>query len=237
MLCAPKHRLEILAQWEGFFNVDGTPEETREHFSFVSHLDKKRHEFYACDPMPGCKYRHHRSVCKCHCPLLQCGQDERIFKQFLTSSRVRALHGYRGLRKMTEGMGVMISGFVDVLCGFGFPMTNEELGRATAARRVCCGKDHLPLKAWPGVHFLEYGKSKAGYWMAADSAKHLEEVIDCYEWLYPAYQLHFSFDWSSGHTAHRDGCPSELKMNVAYGGKQPISHASRKTEACLGPAG
>jgi len=153
-------------------------------------------------------------------------------------NRAWAVHGYRGLRKKAEGVGVIISGFVDELRGFGFPMmTNEELERATVERRVCCEKDHLPLKVWPGVHFLEYDKSKAGYWMAADSAKHLEEVIDCYEWLYPGYQLHFSFDWSSGHTAHRDGCPPALKINIGYCGKQPIPHPSRKTEACLGPAG
>jgi len=169
------------------------------------------------------------------CPLLRVGQDECIFKQFLMSNRAWTVEGYRGLRKKTEGQGVMISGFVDELRGFGLPMTTDELQRVDVERRARYGEDTLPLKASPGVYFLEYGKNKDGYWTVVDAAKQLEVCVDCYECVYPGYQIDFKFDYSSGHTAHRDGCLCALKMNVGYGGKQPIPHASRMTEACLGP--
>jgi len=148
----------------------------------------------------------------------------------------RVMKGRAPKRKKTEGMGVMVSGFVDEQRGFGCPGTAEELERVNAARDELYGPGTKPkLEASPGVRFLEYGKNKDGYWTAADMAKQLEDMIDYYECLYPGWQLIFEFDWSSGHKAHREGCLAAYKMNVSFGGKQSIPDASRLTEGCVGP--
>jgi hypothetical protein len=104
--------VEYEVEWEGYFEEDGiTPERTWEPLQSVADLDEKLHEFFCSDPMPGCRYKHHRKVCKCHRPVYRLGQDESIFKQFVQSSRSWTIHGVRSLRKKTKGAGVMTYAF------------------------------------------------------------------------------------------------------------------------------
>ena len=52
-----------------------------------------------------------------------------------------------------------------------------------------------------------------------------------------AVQVCIAVDWSSGHAAHHEGALNVNAMNVGYGGKQSIPHASVLTEGCVGEGG
>lgn len=62
------------------------------------------------------------------------GQDECIFKAYIREGKEWSIGGTRGHRKKTEGPGIMVSGFVDEIRGFGFIMTDEELERVNLFR-------------------------------------------------------------------------------------------------------
>jgi hypothetical protein len=113
-------------------------------------------------------------------------------------------------------------------------MTAEEIQKVNAWREAKYGEPR-PLDASPGVRFLDYGKNKEGYWTAADIPKQTEDLLDALECLHPDWQFVLEFDWSSGHAAHRPGCLSVHAMNVNWGGKQSIAHATKLTKGCLGP--
>ncbi|CAN0554353.1 unnamed protein product, partial [Ectocarpus sp. 12 AP-2014] len=69
-----------------------------------------------------CRANHEEGVCKCHLGAWHMGQDECIFKAYLREGKEWVIAGVRGLRKKTEGPGIMVSGFQDEIRGFGFAM-------------------------------------------------------------------------------------------------------------------
>lgn len=111
----------------------------------------------------------------------------------------------------------MVSAFQDEIRGFGFRMTGEELARVNAFRSV---HGHPALKDTPGTRFLEYGKNKDGYWNYDMFAEQCIDIMDCFEVLYPAWQLVMEVDHSSGHAKYREDGLHVDNLNVKWGGKK-----------------
>jgi hypothetical protein len=128
----------------------------------------------------------------------------------------------------------MVSGVVDEVRGFGFPMTSEEIERVNQWRTQRYGGSKANLLGSPGVRFLDYGKNKEGYWNYEMFNEQVEDLTDCVECLYPDFQFVMEADWSSGHAKGRSDALNAATMNVNFGGKQQTPHPSVLTKDCLG---
>jgi hypothetical protein len=80
--------------------------------------------------------------CRCHMVLRMIGQDESCYCAHAQPKKAWKMEGQTRMRKKTEGMGVMISLFIDSTSGIGFPMTADQL-TAFNAQRVREGKTEL----------------------------------------------------------------------------------------------
>lgn len=180
-----------------------------------------------------CLANHEEGACKCHLRAWHMGQDECIFKAFLREGKEWVICGVRGLRKKTEGPGIMVSAFQDEIRGFGFSMTGDELARVNAFRST---QGREPLKETPGMRCLDYGKQKDGYWNYDMFAEQCVDVMDCFEVLYPDWQLVMEVDHSSGHAKYREDGLHVNNMNVKWGGaKGSKMRNTTVTAECLGP--
>jgi len=233
--------LQYKVVWKNreYADDEGNRETTWEPAGNLIDCDDVLAEYYASKPLEGCKYGHHERVCKCHLPLIKSGQDESIYKPFQMAKKTWTIDGYQSTRKKNDGAGLMKSVFVDEVRGFGLPMMEDEVKLVNVHRRRKYGVKpdgepvRLDLTASPGVRFLDYGTNKEGYWNYELFKEQVMDVIDCYDVLYPEFQVIFSVDWSSGHTAHREGCLNVNIMNVNFGGKQSIPHPSKLEPGCI----
>lgn len=181
----------------------------------------------------GCHVNHDPNACKCHLRAWHMGQDECIFKAFLREGMEWVIAGVRGIRKKTEGPGIMVSGFQDEIRGFGFAMTGDELVRVNAFRST---QGREPLKDTPGIRCLDYGKHKEGYWNYDMFAEQCVDIMDCFEVLYPDWQLVMEVDHSSGHAKYREDGLHVANMNVKWGGTKGGKMRNTTVSAeCLGP--
>jgi hypothetical protein len=137
----------------------------------------------------------------------------------------------------------MVSGFNDSARGMGLPMSSEELATVNA-HRAATDPTSEPLLESPGFRFLKYGKEttaaggasgKEGSWNNEKMVQQTKDYMDAAEVLYPGHQLHFQFDWSSGHSKRSDDGLSVGSMSWKYGGKQTILRNSLLTAECIGP--
>ena len=135
----------------------------------------------------------------------------------------------------------MLSAFlVSREIGFGQTLTNAELARVNAERRI--GKMytdtqaatkilktlHKPLLTEsPFVKYLYIGANNEGYWNSFHmSFLHFEDVVDCLIVLCPEFDFIFLFDHSQGHARKRNGALNALHMSKNYGGTQPFMRDS-----------
>lgn len=77
----------------------------------------------------------------------------------------------------------MVSAFQGEIRGFGFTVTSEELN----GFRSIHGR--APLKRTPGIRCSDYGKQKEGYWPYDMFVEQCVDIMDCFEVLYPTWQL------------------------------------------------
>jgi hypothetical protein len=146
------------------------------------------------------------------------------------------------LRKKGKGEAEMVSAFTDSVKGFGLKMTEAELQQVNVFREA---QGRLPLTESPGLRFLRYGNVQRGTTVSStvqytswNNEKMLQQTIDymdAAEVLYPNHQLHFQFDWSSGHAKRSDNGLSAMDVNLNYGGKQRRMRDSLLTADCIGP--
>jgi hypothetical protein len=121
----------------------------------------------------------------------------------------------------------MISALMDEIRGFGFSLTNEEMRNL--------GEGATPLhKNFAGIKEFEYGKNNEGYWNNDTFIKQLQEFLPIFESLYPNTQLVLEVDHSSGHLKSREDGLNAERMNLKWGGKQPILRDTQLTSDCLG---
>ncbi|CAN0430198.1 unnamed protein product, partial [Pylaiella littoralis] len=179
-----------------------------------------------------CEYNHPADKCKCNRKVRHIGQDESIYKAYAREGREWVIQGVSGMRKKTEGPGLMVSAFQDERNGFGLPLPGDVLAQVNAKRAL---DDKPALKRSPGVRYLEYGKNKDGYWGYDKFKEQIEDVLDAAECLEPDLQLTVEIDHSSGHTKQREDGLHVSNMNVKYGGKQKVLRDTVVTEDWLGP--
>lgn len=180
----------------------------------------------------GCPVNHDPAVCKCMLKAYHVGQDEACFKAFLREGNEWVIGGVRGLRKKSEGPGLMVSAFQDEIRGFGFRISERELAEVNAFRATR-GRD--ALDASPGTRFLELGASKEGYWTGEMFFEQAMDLLDCFETLYPDRQVIMEVDHSSGHAKLRVGGLYTQTMNAKWGGKAAGMRDTAATAECLGP--
>ena len=63
----------------------------------------------------------------------------------------------------------------------------------------------------------------------------LKDCVDCLKVLYPDYDFLFLFDHSQGHSKKRVGALQASRVNLKFGGGQPLMRDTEITEGCLGP--
>ena len=160
------------------------------------------------------------------------GQDEAIYKAYQRGKMSWIVEGAHGLRKKGDGPGCMVSAFQDEIRGFGFPMTDAELA-AVNQFRARFGRSELTES--PGVRYLNHssGENKEGWWDWEKFEVQLDDMLDCFEVLYPDWQLKIEIDWSSGHAKYREGALNAKSMNAGWGGTQPIMRDSALCVECI----
>jgi hypothetical protein len=178
-----------------------------------------------------CRFQHDPVVCKCALPVYHMGQDECIYKAYLCEGMEWVTQGVRAMRKKTDGPGEMVSGFQDEIRGFGFAMSDTELAAYNQNR---LGRNLPPLDRSPGLRFLLYGKNKEGWWDHEMFSAQCTDIIDAFEFLYPAWQLAQEVDHSSGHGKYKADGLLVLAMNKGYGGKQRGMRDTVVDDKCLG---
>ncbi len=133
-------------------------------------------------------------------PLLMFGQDEAIFKQYLTNMfHLVKRDGQRAMPPKDDGLGLMASSFKSREFGFGFRhMTDADLEKVNKFRR-----DHRPkyqdenaathvngnpckpdLTVSPFHRLFDYGTQAEGYWSYNRMVLQLEDIIDCLDALH-----------------------------------------------------
>jgi hypothetical protein len=140
------------------------------------------------------------------------------------------------LRKKSDGKGEMVSAFQDCVRGFGFPISEEELTKINSWRAAKYNNTKDALTESPGLRYLVYGKDV--YWNYERFSVQVNDLLDCFECLYPEYQLALEVDRSSGHTKKKvDGLTVE-HMNLGVGGaNKPKLRKSQMTPGCLKDGG
>jgi hypothetical protein len=132
------------------------------------------------------------------------------------------------------GQGIMVIAFFDEHRGFGLTLTDEEVDKINEQQFGKPGKVPISYGESPGLVFFQYGKNKDGYWDGALFEKQCEDVIDCFEILYPGMQLLVEVDHSSGHLKEQGDGLEEKKMGVKWGGKFSAKRDTVIEEGCLG---
>ena len=160
-------------------------------------------------------------------PIVKCGQDETIFKQWAMHSKEWNMEGKRRARPKNEGKGIMYSEVNNCIHGAGFLHLPEARWAAFQTWR------RLPAQVLremtthhenPALVQHKYGKNeKGGYWDADDVVKQMAELLDLCDFLYPAHAILLNVDWSSNHAARSKTALHVDNMNLSWGGKRQTS--------------
>ena len=121
-------------------------------------------------------------------PILLFGQDEAIFKQYLSWWKAWAAPG--GLKAMSpkdDGLAVMISAIVSRDLGFGVEWTDDLMKKVNEYQKgkkysdreaaICLNAtdEKLPLTSSPLVVEFEHGAHNEGYWKYENIYKQVED--------------------------------------------------------------
>lgn len=172
------------------------------------------------------------------------GQDEVVFKQFLTTPKAwKGPKGETALVPKDDGCGWMISGYNSRELGFGIEWTDELRDRVNAARsgrmyideeaalEVHSTRMKYPLEDNPFVRFFEYGAANEGYWNSHHMICQVEDVADVLKLVFHSDQwdIELIVDHSQGHDRLRPDGLTVTKMNLLFGGLQAMMRDSQLT--------
>jgi hypothetical protein len=186
-------------------------------------------------------------------PIVLFGQDEAIFKQFL--SWWKAWSGPGGVKALwpkDDGLAVMISAIVSRELGWGVEWTDALIEMVNQYRRDKKYQDEeaaikingkaekSDLTSSPFVIEFEYGASSKGYWRYEHMVLQIEDCNDVLKVLMDKvwkqqYEIHFMLDHSQNHNKHTPDGLNAKAMNSGYGGAQPKMHDTKlEHENCVG---
>ena len=181
-------------------------------------------------------------------PLMILGQDEAIFKQFIFSNGVWITpDGQKQLIPKDDGQGVMLSSFVSRELGYGYTLPEEvkdrvnkmrhvkEYSDTEAAEKETGSKFKKDILTSPFVKEFEYGSNFDGYWTYDQMILQLEDCIDVLKVAFPGFQYLLIFDHSNGHDRMRPNGLNINKINLRFGGRQPVMRESKLTKNEFGP--
>lgn len=154
------------------------------------------------------------------------------------------------LRQKGMGYGTMVSGFITI---DGFQsFTDAEVSEVNRIRvqkgqplikmcaRICnqeVGGVFGDVDALTLTYCLfNYGKQRDGYWDSDKMVEQTSEVTSLLEYRYPGKKLVFIFDWSSGHDKKPVDSLTLAKLNLNFGGKQPVMRPTVVLENFAGKA-
>ena len=158
---------------------------------------------------------HKGRACLCHLPVIRVGHDESCFHGHDLSKRVWAVDGIMPPRSKGQGDTYHVSALQDDITGFGFPMTQEQLGAVNT-------KYGKKLSFSPGIVCLDPGKNKDGLWDYEQYAKQVVDFRDCARELFPGYQIVLEDDHSQNHAKQKEGGLNVNNMSAKFGGKQHL---------------
>jgi hypothetical protein len=192
-------------------------------------------------------------------PIIEVGQDESVWAQYVFSSQVwHSPSGKTAPRPKSEGDARMISAYIGPSIGFGAntPVSDEQLAQINTFRVGPVNGTYLSKEAAKEVlqtdkkklfataqdvrdslcFQFEHGKNKEGYWNCYRQLIQHEDVIDILQGLFPEHRdFDFFYDQSCGHTKKMPGALNASLMNKFFGGAQPNMKSSPLTEeACVG---
>jgi hypothetical protein len=167
-------------------------------------------------------------------PRVTFGQDEAIFRSSQLNESCWAINNQQTLRTKSMGVGRMVSALCSREFGFGLDLSVEQLAKVNEMRQnkkygdkeaaiyLLGSADKKDLLSSPFVRYLEYGKGKDGYWSYNHMALQLEDCTDTFKVLFPAFDIVYELDHSSGHDKEKaDGLTTTPSMlGWEHGGKQ-----------------
>jgi hypothetical protein len=183
-------------------------------------------------------------------PLIIIGQDESAYSQYRFSSKSwKGPNGESKLLPKSDGETIMCSAFSCRGFGLGRTLTKEEIVAINMKRTetrplylsvesstyLTGNTEKQPIKDnSPFVRFFEVGVEKEGFWSYNHMALQTEDLVDCLQVLYPAHDILFLFDQSSGHAKKRQDGLNVVDMNLYWGGSQKKKRDTIIEEGCLG---
>ena len=185
-------------------------------------------------------------------PIIIFGQDEAIFKQYL--SWWKAWSGPGGLKAIwpkDDGLAVMISAIVSRELGFGVEWTDDLQRKANAfrsgksysdkdaAERLNGNDKKQDLMSSPFVIEFEHGANNEGYWRYENMCMQLEDCTDVLKVMIEdwgqEYEIVFMLDHSQNHNKHKSDGLNAKRMNACFAGAQPKMRRSKLDDvSCLG---
>ena len=176
-----------------------------------------------------------RGTCKCHLPVLHCGQDEAVYFVSLLGSKAWCVDGETQLRPKEGAAGVMMSFFNSEEIGFGDRSFDDAAYLKINAQRKIDFPQKKPFEApYPGIDHLHYGKNKEGYWTSEEFMQQVKDYVYCVHVITDhKFQIVLEVDSSSGHLKKQEGGlgPRPLK----WGGKSKFQMrtSTNLSEECI----
>ena len=174
-------------------------------------------------------------TCRCRLSLIAVGTDEAIFSIGSMPKKIITLNGIQPLLPKTDGVAIMVSGVTsESRFGMGLKVTAGELEELNMWRKVKYDGKKKELTESPGNQTFLHGVHSDGYWTNVDFVTQVNDVLDLFELFEPSSQVCLETDKSGAHAARAPNGLSSKKMNLSYGGQQPIVRDSIMTADCLG---
>lgn len=161
-------------------------------------------------------------------------QDEAIFQQYIfTPGSWTAPDGTWPLVPKDNGRGVMVSAFCCRELGFAPKLSDNQFQKINkyrckkkysdedAAKKINGTPNKLPLNTSPFMIELEYGSNNEGYWNYDRMVLQIEDCTDCFQVLYPGYDILFLLDHSNGHDYQQQNGLNLNKIRKEFDGQQP----------------
>ena len=190
-----------------------------------------------------CFFNHDPAVCKCDREVRVWSQDEATYHAYILGNKVWLMQKRVALDKKSSGPGCNVSAACNEVSGEGFKPGPDIIRNVNAEREakyyrnlpeVRCQK--LAEDEDVFMRLMMIGVRRDGWWGLEDLIKQSEDVLDCLKAMDDPYQHVCWFDQSVAHHRKSDRALVANKMNVNWGGAQPMMREVEMTAGCVGDA-